>query len=169
MRVVIGILDGSVVWVLEGVYHGSESVFASAAQTLLVQLGPAYLTINKTLGWIDSLYYANNNGLLPGGGSGEPLETTLNYTEHGTFFAQSLMTDWITPKAMQDYISYLYTIGPTNPRLWYIIIALQGGPTSAIDQIPTASTSFAHRSSLLTFELYDQVVNSTILRLISAS
>jgi hypothetical protein len=58
-------------------------------------------------------------------------------------------------------MSYLYTTGPTNPRPWYIIIALQDGPTSAIAQIPTASTSFSHRSSLLTFELCDQVANGT--------
>jgi hypothetical protein len=79
MRVVIATLYGAVVWVLEGVYHGSEAEFQAAAGPLLTELGPTYLRINSTLGWTDSLLYANNNGLLPGGGTGEKLETPLDY------------------------------------------------------------------------------------------
>jgi FAD/FMN-containing dehydrogenase len=84
MRVVIGILSGTFIWILEGVYHGSEAEFQAAAEPLLAELGPAYLTINSTLSWIDSLLYANNNALLPGGGSGEQLETPLDYHPVGS-------------------------------------------------------------------------------------
>jgi FAD/FMN-containing dehydrogenase len=63
MRVVIAILDGNLIWVLEGVYHGSVADFQAAAESLLAELGPTYLTIDSTFGWIDSFLYANNDGL----------------------------------------------------------------------------------------------------------
>ncbi len=81
MRVVLAKYGPMLIWVLEGIYHGSETDFQRAAEPLLAQLGPTFLSINATLGWIDSLLYANNNGLLPGGGSGERLEKPLNYTD----------------------------------------------------------------------------------------
>ncbi len=79
MRVVIGSLGPTMVWIVEGVYHGSEADFQAAIEPLLAELGPTYLKTNGTFGWIDSLLYANNNQLLPGGGTGEQLETPLDY------------------------------------------------------------------------------------------
>jgi len=79
MRVLFGSLGGTIIWVIEGVYHGSEADFQVAAAPLLAELGPTYLTTNGTFGWIDSLLYANNNDLLPGYGTGEQLETPLDY------------------------------------------------------------------------------------------
>ncbi len=38
-------------------------------------------------------------------------------------------------------------------------MTLVGGPTSTIASVPHDSTAYAHRSALLTFELFDQVVS----------
>ena len=71
MRVIIATLSGALIWAVEGVYHGPEADFQAAAELLSAELDLTYLTINSVFGWIDSLLYANNNGLLPGGGTGE--------------------------------------------------------------------------------------------------
>lgn len=71
---------------VEGAYHGLEGDFLTAIAPLLDVLNiigglapiPGYGT--HLVGWLDSILYANNNDLLIGFGSGEPLETTLNYT-----------------------------------------------------------------------------------------
>lgn len=80
---------GYMAWLLEGAYHGSEADFLLAIAPLLDALAAVGggVTIDQTPGvgthvldWIDSLFYANNNDLLgPVYGSGERLETPLDY------------------------------------------------------------------------------------------
>jgi hypothetical protein len=79
MRVISVKLGGTLLWELQGVYHGSEDDCNTALAPILSQLGAGILYINSTLGWIDSLYYANNNGLVPLLKTGETLETPLDY------------------------------------------------------------------------------------------
>jgi len=67
MRVVIAIFTRFSHLGSRRVYHGSEADIQAAAEPLLAELGPTYLTINSTFGWMDSLLYVNNNRLLPGG------------------------------------------------------------------------------------------------------
>lgn len=82
MRIVLGGFQGSLIWLFEGVYYGSEAEFEQTAGPLITKLGPTVFTVNATLGWLDTLLYANNNDLLPGGiGSGERLETPLDYDQ----------------------------------------------------------------------------------------
>ena len=71
----------------EGAYHGCVDDFLTAIAPLLNALNiigglqpvPGYGT--HLVGWLDSILYANNNDLITGVDSGEPLETPLNYTE----------------------------------------------------------------------------------------
>ena len=86
IRWIIGADAGIIIFLLEGAYHGSVDDFAMAIAPLLDALDaiggllpiPGYGT--HLLGWLDSLLYANNNDLVVGAGTGEPLETPLNYS-----------------------------------------------------------------------------------------
>jgi hypothetical protein len=85
IRVVVGEISGEMLFLFEGVYHGSQDTFLIIIQPLLDALnliGGLFenLEIVQTFGWLDSLLYANNNDLLGTFGSGEVLETPLNYT-----------------------------------------------------------------------------------------
>ena len=161
MRIVVGALGGSLIWLVEGVYYGSESKFQQAAEPWLSKLGSYNVTVNATEGWLDNLLYVNNNDLVPGFGTGEALEKPLDYDEHGNFFGKSLMTPKLTPAAVDGFIDYFYNEGLNSPRLWFAIIALHGGPTSAVSQVPADETSYAQRGSLLTWEFMDFWTNET--------
>ena len=75
------------IFLLEGAYHGSQADFLVAIEPLLSALemvGGLQADIRGTgthsLGWLDSLLYANNNDLFDVQGTGETLESPLNYT-----------------------------------------------------------------------------------------
>jgi len=87
IRVVVGRWsDGVVLFLIEGVYHGSQEAFEANIKPLLDVLngvgGLAQdFVVEKSVGWLDSLLYANNNDILGfGSGTGEKLETGSNYT-----------------------------------------------------------------------------------------
>jgi hypothetical protein len=71
----------------EGAYHGSEDDFLAAIAPLLDALNaigglvPVAGYGAHLVGWLDSILYANNNDLITGVDSGQPLATPLNYTE----------------------------------------------------------------------------------------
>lgn len=78
---------GFAVFLLEGHYHGSQADFDLAIEPLLSALGKIGGLQESVrgvgahaLGWLDALLYANNNDLFGDLGSGETLETELNYT-----------------------------------------------------------------------------------------
>jgi hypothetical protein len=56
--------------------------------------------------------------------------------------------------------TFLFTNNP--PQSWYVIVLLVGGPTSAVSSISNAATSYAHCSSLFSYEFADTVaLNAT--------
>ncbi|KAG4441737.1 hypothetical protein IFR05_002780 [Cadophora sp. M221] len=148
---------GFAVFLLEGHYHGSQADFDLSIAPLLSALGKIGGLQEgirgvgaHALGWIDALLYANNNGLFNDLGSGEPLETPLNYSVHSTFFTKSLMTSNLSPPSIDVFLNRLYNTSPISPVTSYLIIFAQGGPTSAVPLPlnPQTSTSYAHRTSL---------------------
>ncbi|KAH7400197.1 hypothetical protein BKA64DRAFT_477161 [Cadophora sp. MPI-SDFR-AT-0126] len=164
--VVVNADSEHMIFLLEGAFHGSEADFLVAIAPLLSALekvGGLQADIRGTgphsLGWLDSLLYANNNDLFNEQGTGETLESPLNYTAHSTFFTKSLMTDNLSTAGIDAFINQLYTTGPTSPVGWYFIIYTQGGPTSILTQPPfsSPSTSYAHRTSLYEWQLVAQV------------
>lgn len=85
--VVVNYASGYMIFLLEGAYHGSQADFLVAIKPLLSALemvGGLQADIRGTgphsLGWLDSLLYANNNDLFDAQGTGETLESPLNYT-----------------------------------------------------------------------------------------
>lgn len=81
MRVITVVYGPVLLWQLQGAYHGAEDDAEAVLQPLLEVLGTeqVVLQVNATLGWIDSLYYENNNDLIPLIATGETLETPLDY------------------------------------------------------------------------------------------
>lgn len=87
IRIVVGKNSGSTLqFIVEGAYTGSQANFLTAIQPLLTQfniIGGLVQGVSGTgpheVGWIDSLTYANNNGLFWNWNSGEQLATDINY------------------------------------------------------------------------------------------
>jgi hypothetical protein len=80
--------NSTLLFLLEGAYHGSAADFLTAAAPLLNALD-AIGGLNSSirgvgtheLGWIDALTYANSNGLYDNWDNGQDdLSTPLNYT-----------------------------------------------------------------------------------------
>jgi hypothetical protein len=160
----------TLLFLLEGVYHGTFANFKTAIQPILTALDAVggldeTLVAEKTVGWLDSLKYANSNALFSNWDNGQTLEIPFNYTAHATFvsvphflkdpadnvpqFAKSLMTNELTPAGVDAWITRLYDTGSTNARAWYFIVAAQGCPTSVVPKVPTtkAPTRTAIKSS----------------------
>ncbi|KAL5327899.1 hypothetical protein ACEPPN_005605 [Leptodophora sp. 'Broadleaf-Isolate-01'] len=155
---------GFAVFLLEGHYHGSQADFDLAIEPLLSALGKIGGLQESVrgvgahaLGWLDALLYANNNDLFGDLGSGETLETELNYTAHSTFFTKSLMTSNLSPPSIDTFLNRLYTTNPPNPVTTYLIIFAQGGPTSAVPLNTQISSSYAHRHSLYEWQFIASV------------
>jgi len=77
-------------FLLEGAFHGSQADFETAIQPLLTELNAVggldeSLVVVETVGWLDSLTYANSNALFSNWDNGQTLETPFNYTAHATF------------------------------------------------------------------------------------
>lgn len=84
--------DGStdqLLFMLEGAYHGSEADFLTTIKPLLDVLDAiggldSSLVVLKSVGWIDSLQFANSNSLYSDWDNGEVLAVPFNYTAHAT-------------------------------------------------------------------------------------
>lgn len=86
IRVVIVKWDTeNLLFLIEGAYHGDEATFLTIIQPLLDSLNAVGglntdLVVVKTVGWLDSLLYANNNALFSNWDNGEVLAVPFNYT-----------------------------------------------------------------------------------------
>ena len=69
-------------------------------------------------------------------------------------------TDGVSPGAIDAFVSYWWNTAKKISRTWYFLIDLHGGPTSAVSNVSTDATSYAHRRALLKYEFYDVVDNS---------
>ncbi|KAH8595203.1 hypothetical protein B0O99DRAFT_572502 [Bisporella sp. PMI_857] len=156
----------NLLFLLEGAYHGSEADYLATIQPLLDSLNAVGGLVEadvvvKTVGWLDSLLYANSNALFRNWDNGEKLEVPFNYTAHATFYAKSLMTNDLSPAGVDAWITRLYDTGPTNSRNWYFIVAAQGGPTSVVPLVPNNATAYAHRDQIFEWQLVDAVAPPT--------
>jgi len=95
IRVFIGKWTGdTLLFLFEGAYHGSQDNFNATIKPLLDALngvGGLFedLVVAKTVGWLDSLAFANNNDLFWNWGTGEPLEVPFNYTVVSVYSTQA--------------------------------------------------------------------------------
>ncbi|KDE06459.1 hypothetical protein MVLG_03243 [Microbotryum lychnidis-dioicae p1A1 Lamole] len=145
IQAVIG-ANGSLV--LSGLYYGSGENFtnlmAPFVESLPSGVSPA---INCTMSWIDSLVVA---------AQGQALSSKGQQDTRDCFYARSLMTpdsdQLITEEAANAFFSYLQNTETTTQ--WFVEIDLYGGAGSYINSVPLNQSSFAPRSSLLTFQLY---------------
>ena len=84
----------TLLFLFEGAYHGSKEAFLVAIQPFLDDLNAVGGLVEsdvvvKSVGWLDSLLYANNNALFRDWGNGEVLAVPFNYTavsDAPTFF-----------------------------------------------------------------------------------
>jgi len=75
----------TLLFLFEGAYHGSQASFLIAIQPLLDALNAVGGLIEsdvvaKSVGWLDSLLYANSNALFRNWDNGEVLAVSFNYT-----------------------------------------------------------------------------------------
>lgn len=83
--VIVGYSTDSLLFLIEGAYHGTQDAFLTIIQPLLDALGAIggleeSLVVTETVGWLDSLLYANNNDLFSNWGTGQPLAVPFNFT-----------------------------------------------------------------------------------------
>lgn len=77
----------NVLYELQGVWHGpdAEESAGEGLRELWEVIGEPAQYANGTFGWLESLRLENNNDLVPQVGTGEPLETGLDYDAHSNF------------------------------------------------------------------------------------
>lgn len=85
-------------FLLEGAYHGSLEDYLVAIQPLLDSLNAIgglneTLVVEKSVGWLDSLEYANSNALYSDWDNGETLVVPFNYTAHATIVRLPVRTN----------------------------------------------------------------------------
>ncbi|KAF5317434.1 hypothetical protein D9758_018936 [Tetrapyrgos nigripes] len=165
--VIKGSATGRVGVILFGIYFSSIpgqtllEVETEANQTLasfLSQSGlPSPDTTISSLGsnvfsgsWIDVL----SSAALPT----DVLNTTAGgHDGNDTFYAKSIMVpeeEPLTEGAVEGMMEYLGTNGFESDLFWAIEIDLYGGPHSALHDVPPDATAFAHRDTLMTFQIY---------------
>jgi hypothetical protein len=72
-----------------------------------------------------------------------------------------MMTPLLSQTSVTNWASYLINTARKVNRSWYILMDLHGGAGSAVTSVAGDATAYAHRSSLLKFELFDQAWGNT--------
>jgi hypothetical protein len=67
-----------------------------------------------------------------------------------------MMTPLLPKAAVQAWSDYLVNTARKVNRSWYILMDMHGGKGSAVTAVSNNDTAYAHRDSLLKFELFDQ-------------
>ncbi|SCV73740.1 BQ2448_6170 [Microbotryum intermedium] len=134
---------------ISGVYYGTGEAFTQLMAPFEASLPSGVSTsINCTMSWIDSLQALAGSQALSTQGQNDYVSNS--------FYAKSLMTpdsdQLITEDAAKAYFTYLQHT-ETNTK-WFLEVNLYGGAGSAINAVPLTQSSFAHRSMLLTFQMY---------------
>ncbi|SGY26117.1 BQ5605_C018g08701 [Microbotryum silenes-dioicae] len=133
---------------ISGVYYGSEDAFTQLMTPFEANLpSGASKSINYTMSWIDSLQELAGS---------QALSTQGQNDYRDSFYAKSLMTpdsdQLITEDAARAYFTYLRNTQTST--MWFVEVNLYGGVGSAINAVSLDQSSFAHRSMLLTFQMY---------------
>lgn len=131
---------------ITGMYWGNRTNLDNAIQPLK-DLG-ATVSVGQSRAWIPTLQSLAN---------GKALVQPENYNQHETFFAKSLVTyadELLNSKQLTSFFTYLSTTGRSAPTSWWTLADLYGGYNSTITSQSATSTSYVHRNSLFTFQLY---------------
>ncbi|KAF8459293.1 hypothetical protein BDZ91DRAFT_777538 [Kalaharituber pfeilii] len=136
-------------FVVSGVYWGDSAGFTTAIQGLRDRM-PAGTTITTTTaGWLDTLKAI---------AWAQTLEVPLTgYNEHDTFFAKSVVATQSNPQnssVITSFFNFLATHENTTDFVWWVLADLYGGVHSEINKGSLAGSSYAHRDSLWTWQLY---------------
>ncbi|KAL0932768.1 glucooligosaccharide oxidase [Colletotrichum truncatum] len=137
---------------LEGMFYGDKPGLQAVLDPLLSKLG-GRLATSQTTDWLTNLQHFGN---------GLALDQKDTYKKQENFHSSSLYTDKLSTAQIQSFVSYWYSIGKPLKRDWYVQIDFHGGKNSAITEVPTNSSSYAHRNKLLLYQFYDRVDLSAI-------
>ncbi|KAH9480021.1 Chitooligosaccharide oxidase [Psilocybe cubensis] len=143
-----GSAQGRVTFSLGGGFYGPASQLDAILSPFLSQM-PASPGGGRTTG-----SYINSVASLTGG---LPLNTASGPDRRDTFYAKSLMTPQSAPiadAARKAFFNYLANDGFNANTAWFVQAELYGGSNSAINSVGADATSYAHRSSLLTWQFY---------------
>ncbi|KAH9816209.1 hypothetical protein DFH28DRAFT_891880 [Melampsora americana] len=152
MEVNIGQGDekGQVEFQLLGTLIGSSSGLDPLISPLLLKLpNNPQKTINET-DWLTNL------DLLA---APQPLTPTPASLQENidTFYAKSLVTPQAQPatnESLKALSNYFLKQGMSTSLSWFVQLQLYGGKGSFINSVPKESSSYLHRSSLWTIQLY---------------
>ncbi|KAF5376218.1 hypothetical protein D9615_008500 [Tricholomella constricta] len=141
--------SGTITFTLTGGWYGAPQDLKAVLAPYLQQM-PAKPEVNLNVGT-----YLNSVAALAGGS----LNTKSAPDAHDTFYVKSLMTPASSPMsdaAILAFTRYLAIQGFASKTAseWFVQLELYGGTNSAINAVPVGATSFAHRSSLFTFQFY---------------
>jgi len=131
-----------------GVYYGTRADFDKLMSPLLTKMGigSGFASVSTNT-WLNTLTSFSNG----------PLAQTKPYDTHETFFAKSLMPEWLNTNAIDALTKYWDANARKNNRAWYLLIDCHGGKGSAITNISADSTAYAHRNATFKMQFYDRI------------
>ncbi|KAF2280099.1 FAD-binding domain-containing protein [Westerdykella ornata] len=135
-----------------GVYYGTRANFDKVMQPLLTKMGigsGGFAQITEKNTWLNTLTSFSNG----------PLEQPAVYDTHETFYAKSLMPEYLSPAAIDALSKYWEKNARNLNRAWYLLIDSHGGANSAVSSVAGDATSYAHRNATFKMQFYDRVYN----------
>ncbi|KAJ4305528.1 hypothetical protein N0V90_001059 [Kalmusia sp. IMI 367209] len=129
-----------------GVYYGSRADFDKVINPLLQKMGISSGSVS-TNGWLNTLTSFSNGAL----------EQSKPYDTHETFFAKSLMPEYLSGAAITALSNYWNANARSNTRSWYLLFDCHGGKNSAISNVSADATAYAHRNATFKMQFYDRV------------
>jgi hypothetical protein len=127
---------------LSGVYYGNRTQIMSP---LLAKLKVTSSGTVSVKGWIDTLLSFSNGALA------QPEV----YDYHETFYAKSLMPDYLPPAALTALSNYYFNTARNIGRAWYLLLDMHGGANSAVSGVSADATAYAHRNATFKMQFYD--------------
>ncbi|SGY20155.1 BQ5605_C017g08497 [Microbotryum silenes-dioicae] len=143
------VIGGGGSFEITGIYYGTGDACKKLMAPFEDKLPEGFSTeVDQAMSWIESLQALSHS---------QPLSTKGKTGFRDCFYAKSLMTpdspnQLITTDAALAFFTYLQKTATTTN--WFVEIDLYGGAGSAINAVPLNQSSFAHRSSLLSFQMY---------------
>ncbi|KAH3917616.1 hypothetical protein HBH56_042700 [Parastagonospora nodorum] len=138
-----------------GVYYGNRTEFDKLMKPLLTKIG-----VSTTSGTVSVKSWMNTLTSFSNG----PLAQPEIYDYHETFFAKSLMPDYLNDKALKGLADYYFSTARKVSRPWYLLIDMHGGAKSAIAQVGADATAYAHRNATFKMQFNDGVFGNSVYK-----
>jgi hypothetical protein len=129
-----------------GVYYGNRTEYDKLMNPLLTKLGVGSGTVSSK-SWMDTLTSFSNG----------PLAQPDIYDYHENFYAKSLMPNFLSQKALTGLADYYFNTARSMTRSWYLLIDMHGGAKSAISNVGTDATAYAHRNATFKLQFNDRI------------